>query len=182
MAQKRRVTDSRERKPRTALDRATLDRLALGYVGRYATTRARLGRYLTRKLKQSGWAEPDEPPIADIVERLTALGFVDDRSFAEGRSAALVRRGYGARRVALALRGAGVEDEVAKAAGPDAAAAFDAALTYARRRRFGPFASVEPAPDQRRRQLAAMLRAGHSYDLAARIVSAQAGVVPEREE
>ena len=114
----------------------------LSYAGRYATTRARLAAYLGRKLRERGWDGEGEPPVAELVARMAALGYVDDRAFAAARAAALSRRGYGARRVGAALRGAGIgEEDGAEARELAAAAAWEAALRFAERRRIGPFAA-----------------------------------------
>ena len=43
------------RKPRPPLNAAKLEELALGYVGRFATSRAKLLSYLKRKLRERGW-------------------------------------------------------------------------------------------------------------------------------
>lgn len=164
---------------RSPLNAAALDALALRYVGRYATTRAKLAAYLMRKARERGFE--GEPPVAAIVERLARLGYVDDRAFAEMRAGSLSRRGYGGRRIAARLREAGIEDDVAQAVAPDEEAAFAAALAYARRRRIGAFAAAVGDADMRRRALGAMLRAGHGYDLARRFVMAAPGDVPERD-
>jgi regulatory protein len=169
---------------RPPLDRAGLERLALHYLGRYATTRARLATYLNRKLDERGWGEDGPRPVAEIVARMTALSYVDDRAFADMRSASLARRGYGQRRQADALRAAGV-DEADRTAVFDARMETDgdgahaAALAFARRRRIGPFAATPGDPDTRRKALAAMMRAGHGYDIARRFVDAAPGEVPE---
>jgi len=91
---------------RPPLDSAALEQAALGYAGRYATTRAKLGAYLARKLRERGWAEAGAPPVERLVERMAAQGYVDDRAFAAARAAALGRRGYGERRVSEAARAA----------------------------------------------------------------------------
>ena len=54
--------------------------------------------------------------------------------------------------------------------------AIEAALTLARRRRIGPFAQTAADRPLRERQLAAMIRAGHGFALARRIVDAAPGV------
>src|SRR4051794_3739244 len=95
MAQTWRVKAERKRKPPPPLDEEGLERIALFYAGRYATTRARLDSYLRRKLKERGWGGPGEPPLARLIERFAALGYVDDRAFATARAASLGRRGYG---------------------------------------------------------------------------------------
>ena len=166
------------------LDQGGLERLALHYLGRYATTRAKLAAYLHRKLDARGWAEDGPRPVDAIVERMAALGYVDDRAFAEMKSAALGRRGYGQRRQADALRAAGVAEE-------DRSAVFEAreeaeedgdhaaALAFARRKRIGPFAPAPADPDARRKALAAMMRAGHPYALARRFVDSPPGEPPD---
>ncbi|WP_375421733.1 regulatory protein RecX [uncultured Sphingomonas sp.] len=170
-----------DRRPVPPLDTAKLERLALRYVERFATTRGKLTDYLRRKIRERGWdGEPADP--AALAERMAGLGYVDDRAYAEARASALGRRGLGARRVAGALREARIGDEDADAVAPGIEArAVDAALTFARRRRIGPFGA--PAADRagREKQLGAMLRAGHPLDLARRIVDAPQGSEPTAE-
>ena len=68
----------KDRKPRPPLNREKLQALALHYVGRYATSRARLGDYLRRKVRERGWSGELEPPIEELVRRvLTEHGRVD---------------------------------------------------------------------------------------------------------
>lgn len=157
------------------LDAAGLDRLALRYVERFATTRARLAAYLTRKIRERGWEGPTVEP-ASVAERLAALGYIDDRSYGEAKVRSLGARGYGARRVDGALRYAGLEeDDRASLADDIAAQGIAAAITFAKRRRIGPFGSAEPDRLQREKQLAAMLRAGHDFAVARRIVAMAPG-------
>jgi regulatory protein len=158
------------------MDAAGLERLALRYVERYATTRAKLATYLQRKLRERGWREDEPPAIEALVERFAALGYVDDRGFAAARAASLARRGYGERRVIQALNAAGISEEDAepvRAELRDAAEA--AAMAFARRRRIGPFADRPADREQRHRMLTAMLRAGHSFELSRSIVDAAPG-------
>lgn len=84
-------------------------------------------------------------------------------------------------RLADRLRADGVEGEDAAAARDVAEnGAWDAALAFARRRRIGPFAAEPLDPDARRRALAAMLRAGHSLELARKIIACAPDDVPDR--
>ena len=83
----------RHKKPRPPLDAERLERLALHYVGRYATTRAKLAAYLQRKLKERGWAGDSPPAVERLVERFSDAGYIDDAAFASARAAALQRRG-----------------------------------------------------------------------------------------
>lgn len=159
------------------LDRAGLERLAVAYAGRYATTRAKLAAYLQRKLAERGWQGPGAAPVEPLVERFAELGYVDDRAFAEARAASLARRGYGVRRLDAALRHAGIaEDDLAPVRARAEEDAETAALAFARRRRLGPFAPAPPDRDGQRRAFAAMLRAGHAPDVARRILALDAAL------
>lgn len=180
MAQSWRVRQDRQKKPRPPLDEEGLERLALFYAGRYATTRAKLRAYLERKLRERGYSGPGGAPLDPLVERMAALGYVDDRAFALARAASLSRRGYGARRVGQALQAAGIGEEDAAPAQEEArGGAMAAALRFAQRRRLGPFAAAAGDRAARQKAAAAMLRAGHPPDLVRRIVNASPGEFPD---
>jgi regulatory protein len=153
------------------LDAAALERLALRYVERYATTRARLRQYLARKLRERGWEGEEAPAIDSLAERMAELRYVDDRVFAESKAAAMGRRGLGARRVEEALRHAGVDAaDVEAVATASTSEAVESALRFAKRRRIGPFSAGVAEQDLVRKQVAAMVRAGHAPSIAWKIV------------
>jgi regulatory protein len=165
--------DRRERPP---LDRERLNELALAYVGRFATTRSKLASYLGRKLRERGWAGDRPADIEPIVERLAELGYIDDAAYALSKSRALTGRGYGARRVRQSLRAAGVGEEDSRPARELAESeAVEAALRFARRRRMGPFGDSAVDRAGKERALAAMIRAGHGFELARAILSLEPG-------
>ena len=175
------LTPPSARTPRRApppLDAAALERLALRYVERFATSRGKLADYLARKVRERGWdGVPVDP--REVAQRMADAGYVDDRSFAEQKGAALARRGYGARRVAETLRAAGLEEEDRAPVVEEARiAALDSALRLARRKRIGPFATQRPDPRERERHLAALLRAGHDSTTARRVVDSAPGEIP----
>ena len=177
------MTFPRPFRTRPPLDSDGLERLALAYVSRFATSRARLRDYLCRKLDERGWtSETDqrgEDVAGTLVERYTALGYVDDRALAEARQRSMARKGYGARRLTGALGALGITGEDAETAQQQAEdGAWEAALRFAERRRIGPFATVEPDEAGRRRAFAAMMRAGHSLDCTKRILARAPGDVP----
>jgi regulatory protein len=161
-----------QRPKRRPLDERSLEERAIAYVGRYATTRARLAAYLQRKLTERGWAGAAPPSIDELVTRLAGLGYVDDESFAIARATALRRRGYGARRVDASLRAAGIEESLRAAVGEgDDDDKLRSALALARRRRLGPFANQPLDREDFRRAMAAMLRAGHEPNIARRVLT-----------
>lgn len=163
----------RPRRPRPPLDPATIRALALHYVGRYATTQARLTHYLERKLRERGWIDGEpEPDLGALVKEFVRLGYVDDDAFAAARVNALLRRGYGATRLNIALRHAGIAVEKAESAARiDIDSAHEAAMIFARRKRLGPFGPQLQDPKARSRALAAFARAGHSYEIAGKILN-----------
>lgn len=159
------------RKPLPLSD-TKLEELALAYVARFATTRAKLEAYLLRKLRERGWEGEGSPDAPALARRFAEAGYVDDAVFARMKTDSLLRRGYGGRRVGEVLRAAGVEDDLREEMAPPIAESRRAACALARRRRFGPWA--DPLPDRpvRDKQIGAMLRAGHTLDNARRIVEA----------
>jgi regulatory protein len=160
------------------LDAEQLRELALRYVGKYATTRAKLRQYLARKLRERGWDGDAGPDLERLADRFAELGLVDDAAYALAKSRSLSARGYGKRRLVDQLRRAGVEEtDGADAAAHAEDAAVDAALRLAQRRRIGPFAAQPAAPHLREKWIAAMVRAGHGFAIAKAI----SGLPPEPE-
>lgn len=171
---------SNRRKPRPPLDAAKLEELALSYVGRFATSNAKLKGYLKRKLRERGWAGDGEPPVDALADRLVRLGYVDDRAYALAKARTLTSRGYGGRRVRQALTQAGIgEEDSVDANELSAAEAYQAAIRFARRRSLGPYAASRPEPAARERAIAAMIRAGHSFGIAKQIIDLGPGEAPE---
>ena len=164
--------ERRRKRAAKPLDRAHFEDLALAYVARFTTTAAKFERYLKRKLRERGWDGEGEPPVAATVERYVELGYVDDAAYARIKAGNLLRRGYGARRVSQALGEAGIGEKVRQEVAPAERAAREAALTYARRRRFGPFGAAPPDAALREKQLAAMVRAGHGFEASRALVDA----------
>lgn len=164
---------TRPRKPRPPLERAQLADLALHYAGRYMTTARKLEDYLRRKLRERGWGGEGEPPVAEIVAKCIEQRFVDDEAYAASKADALLRRGYGARRISQALHHAGVSERIREQQAPAEQDRRIAALALARRRRFGPFSRGIVDQALREKQLAAMMRAGHAPQHARALVDAR---------
>ncbi len=166
------VTRQTPRRAPKPLDSARLEELALAYVARVATSAAKLEAYLRRKLRERGWEGKGEPPVAALAARFVASGYVDDLAYAKAKTGGLLRRGYGARRIAQSLHAAGIAEAVREEVRPDHHAQRAAALALARKRRFGPFGAAPLDRPAREKQIAAILRAGHPLDSARRLVDA----------
>ena len=146
--------------------------MALAYVARFATSRAKLEGYLLRKLRERGWEGEGPPPVEAIAGRFVEAGYIDDAGYARARSGSLLRRGYGERRVGQALAAAGIDEQTRSEVRAPERDVRRAALAMARKRRFGPFGRDVPDRAAREKQLAAMLRAGHRMDCARAAIDA----------
>jgi regulatory protein len=176
------VTRSKNPKqPPKPLNPTKLRDLALHYVGKYATSEAKLAAYLARKIRERGWADENNvPDVATLTQDFVRLGYIDDAAYAAARARSLIQRGYGLRRIAEDLRAKGISET----AGTEARAesendSWEAAHRFAKRKRIGPYATQSASPELRHKQLQAFLRAGHGFDVAKRFVHANPGEPPE---
>lgn len=162
----------RERRAPKPLDKERLNELALAYLARFATSAAKLETYLRRKLRERGWAGEGEPPVAALVQRCVAAGYVDDAAYARSKAGSLRRRGYGERRVDQSLGAAGIAADLREEVRGSAQEARAAAVALARKRRLGPFGAPPADRTAREKQIAVLLRAGHRLDIARQVVEA----------
>jgi regulatory protein len=158
-----------------AVTPAYLDRAALAYLKRFASSAQNLARVLKRKVERRCRMRAEDPApflalIDDVVARAVRGGLVDDRRYAEGRVASLRRRGGSARAIGAKLAAKGVPREtVAAALRGGEADEIAAARALARRRRLGPYRTADRAAF-RERDLAALARAGFGFAIARRVV------------
>ena len=152
-----------------------LERWALGYLARYASSAENLRRVLIRRARRHApeAAEQAIAQIETIIARYRESGLLDDTAYALGRAASLHRRGDSLKAIRARLAGKGVPSEVAaeavsglreSAPDPDVAAA----CAFARRRRLGPF---RRAAADRQRELAAFARGGFSRRVAEAVLA-----------
>ena len=169
----RRRRERREKRPPKPLTAESLSEVALAYVGRFATSRAKLARYLARKLRERGWDGEAPADVPALIEKLSGYGYIDDAAYAETTARSLVRRGFGKRRIASAIYAAGIDETDsanARQIGEDQR--ISAALRLAERRRWGPFASERMTdPAKREKMIAVFMRAGHDARLARAIIN-----------
>lgn len=156
-----------------------LERWALGYLERYASSAENLRRVLLRRARRHGGAADAErlAGVAGMIEallaRYAAAGLIDDAAYAAGRAENLSRRGHSRRAIRARLAQKGVAAEVAAealAALPASAADPDlaAACAFARRRRLGPY---RRGPADPTRELAAFARAGFTRRVAEAVLA-----------
>lgn len=114
--------------------------------------------------------------IASVVDALVEVGFVDDQRLAESKTRSMRARGKSGMAVRTTLRQKGVEARVVDAvldaetivdgeSRSRAEVELEAARALVRRKRLGPH-RAESTPEQHRKDLAVVARAGFSFDVA----------------
>ena len=152
-----------------------LERWAVDYLGRYASSAENLRQVLRRRVRRHF---PEVIKLASalidaLVARYREAGLLDDAAYAAARVQSLHRRGESlqAMRARLAAKGVAAA-EVASALSALGAAASDpdlaAACIFARRRRLGPYRRT---PADHTRELGAFARAGFSRRIAEAILA-----------
>jgi regulatory protein len=171
------------------MTRERLGNIARFHIERFSTTTGHLRVVLMRRIDRAIRVHGGDRVLAatwveEVLESLVRAGGLNDRQFALNKAQALRRKGKTPGRIRAALQAKGVPRElidqaVADSAGPgDEDNALDAALAYVRRRRLGPCRPEDRQktdPQEKRRQdqrdLAALARAGFSFDIARRALA-----------
>jgi len=158
-----------------------LANIALHYLERYASSSENLRRVLERRVFKASYFHEDldvetaKGWINDLIGRYQSTGLLNDLTYAETRARSLMARGTATRVIRMKLQEKGVNADTIERAlealvdehpEPELAAA----IKLARRRRLGPYADPAKREDKKDRDLAAMARAGFSYDMARRVV------------
>ncbi|MBF9233289.1 regulatory protein RecX [Microvirga alba] len=163
------------RKPPRQVTPAYLQRAALAYLERYASSADNLRRVLRRKVDKRCRLRGEDPAafhemIDEVVATSLRVGLIDDTRYAQARVATLRRRGGSARAIQAKLSAKGVDRAtIAAALDGEEGDEDSAARAFARRRKLGPFRPGERAP-YRDKDLAALARAGFRFDVARRVV------------
>jgi regulatory protein len=155
-----------------------IERWALGYLGRYASSAENLRRVLLRRLRQRLPAGSDAlreaaAAVEAMVARYRRAGLIDDAAYAEGQARSWHRSGTPSQQIRVRLIAKGVEDAVAaetvtKLRAEAADLDLGAACAFARRRRLGPYRRSAPEPA---RELAAFARAGFGRRVAQAVLA-----------
>jgi len=170
---------ARERKAPKKISKTYLENAALYYLQRYATSAANLKRILLRKVKRScafhqTAVEDFVPLVDDLVARYMNVGLVDDKVFAKAKVTSLRRQGHSGRSIIARLQVKGLSTTQIEAAMKNIDAEHEdaeiaAARAYVRRKKLGPYRKkIITDPKDLQKELAAMGRAGFSYDVARR--------------
>jgi regulatory protein len=150
-----------------------LEEIAVSYLNRFDCTAQKLEQHLRGRARKLGGGGEVASWIAQTIARYQASGMLDDARFAKNFASQLASRGKSARAISQKLAARGVPSEVAgelmaarKQAEPGAE--LEAAQTYVRKRRLGPYRSAEKREEYRHKDLASLARQGFSFDIAKR--------------
>ncbi len=167
-----------ERKSPKKISKTYLENAALYYLQRYATSAENLKRVLMRKVKRSCAfhqvdAEDFAPLVDELVARYMSVGLVDDTVFARARVTSLRRQGHSKQAILARLQAKGLSKSQIEAALKLVDEEHDdpeitAALAHAKRKKLGPW---RKKPQDAQKELAAMGRAGFSYEVARRALA-----------
>ena len=167
----------RVKRPPPAITNQILQDAATQYLSRYVATAEQLRRVLVRKVDKTLRArgEGDRRQALALVEkeieRRIAGGYIEDQRVANAWTDHLHRQGKSKQQIRSRLLSKGVDSSVIATAiealeEEHQYAGFLAAATYARKRGFGPFRTdAEQRRARKVKDVASMLRAGHSYDV-----------------
>jgi regulatory protein len=157
-------------KPKGPLESRELEEAALRYLDRFDCSAAKLKTHLAGLIRRRGGDAPELLRHVDsLLERYRASGLIDDERFARNLSERLQGRGKSRRAIVEKLRVRGIAASVVDGVVPKSSATeLEAARALVKRRRLGPFRPEAERLENRRRDLAALARAGFDHGTAAR--------------
>ena len=190
----------RVKKPKK-ISQSYLRHSGIYYLQRYTASVSHFRSVMTRKIKRS-LAEHKAPDIDqcmdwldDVIRQFEEDGLLNDREYARGLLISLRRRGLSASSIRMKMAQKGPDSELVQNSlestdnglmdAPSYAADiimthglpdvpdYRAAITFAKKKRLGPFSRHNAQEDEKlfKRQLSAFARAGFSYDIASAVMA-----------
>lgn len=162
-----------KRKAYKKLSETYLRNSALYYLQRHPTSVAHFLTVMDRKMARSLKSHPGQDVESfrrylreKLVPDFIRAGFLNDEMYAKALTGSLQRRGLPKRSIAMKLKMKGLE---APAPSEDDPTDLESAIIFARKKRLGPYATKDRDPQK---DLAALARAGFSYDVCKRVIGA----------
>lgn len=170
------MPDSEKTRPIT-LKRLT--NIALYYLGRYDSSAEQLRRVLSRRVlkeKIKGAEVPSEAEewIEKIVSQMCRDGYVNDQRFAENQVRKYQAAGKSKQFLIGKLKMAGINAEIIQNLPElETDSDFEAACRFVRKKKIGFFRPPEKQKECYKKDLAALARAGFSFDIAVKALGEQ---------
>ncbi len=157
----------------------------MNYIERYDCSASGLVDVLKRKIYRSSVLhkiDVDEltATIPDLLEEFTNKNWINDQRYADNLSRSLFRQGSSLQAIRFKLVEKGVQRDLAEEtienlAEESALSKQDidlaAAISYAEKRRMGPFRLGEEKEGQKDKDLGALARRGFSFEIAEKVLS-----------
>ena len=149
-----------------------LTNIALSYLGRYESSVEQLRKILSRrvlkeKLKGADIPADVESVIESILAKMVSDGYVDDRRFAESVARKCQTAGKSRQFLIGKLKTAGIDaDLIREWTDGLADSDLDAARRFVQKKKIGRCRPLERQKECFKKDLAAMARAGFSFDVA----------------
>lgn len=149
-----------------------LTNIALYYLGRYESSVEQLRKILSRrvlkeKLKGADIPADVESVIESILAKMVSDGYVDDRRFAESVARKCQTAGKSRQFLIGKLKTAGIDaDLIRELTDGLADSDLDAARRFVQKKKIGRCRPLERQKECFKKDLAAMARAGFSFDVA----------------
>ena len=164
-----------------------LEQAALNYLGRYGSTQKNFQAVLKRKImrrlpKGEGLTSEHEKWINEITTKCIKYNYLNDIIYAELKIKSMHNSGKSERSITENLKAKGVAQSDIEMAfknvrsDGEIGGELGAAITFARKRRIGPFRQVRgDAVDYelKQKEFAKMARGGFDFDLIKRIIDAR---------
>ena len=176
--------ESQKRKVPRKVTSKSLENAALYYLQRFSSSSENFRRVMMQRVKRSAQYhntnfEEGAEIVDQLISRFVRIGLLDDLQFAQVRATSLRRRGLSERtiRAKLMERGFAVEVineslELLKCDNEDPE--LTASIIFSRKRRLGPFREIlDKRNEFREKDLAKLARAGFSYHVAQKVISAE---------
>jgi len=169
-------------KPPKKVSASWLHNAGLYYLQRFAASSGHFRTVMRRKINRSCAHHPEQDReecyslLDELIAKFERAGLLDDKIYARGSVISLRRRGLSARAIGAKLQAKGLSSSQIEAAmaehdsGEHDDSELLAALRAARRKRIGPFetAAKQEIEQQDQKALAALARAGFSYEICRR--------------
>jgi regulatory protein len=188
MTQRRPKPEAKKERKKRPVTRDYLFNAGAYYLLRYASSEANFRRVMMRKVGRREKGETSDEEIAlwldETCEKFRTAGALNDNGYAEGKVLSMRRVGKSASFIRSSLRAKGVDQTLVDSAleRHESISPHDddwtAAVTFARRKRFGPYTKYRldetgMTSQLRNRQLASFARAGFNFGYAKTIVDAK---------
>jgi regulatory protein len=162
---------------------ASLNNIALHYLERFASSAENLRRVLMRRVRRAAahhGSDPEEGAalVDSLIRRFEQSGLLDDQRYAAAKAASLQRRGGSRRAISGRLAQQGVAmaliaETLQELASEPGSGDLAAACAFIRRRRLGAYRSASARAATPEKDMAALARAGFSFEIARRVLACE---------